>query len=317
MKRHILRKMIPALILTLALAAAMLPAASAAGSFKATINAGGARIYAVSGSHALLGTLPAGTLVTVEAVKGSAALISAKGRQGICPTSALRKVETRGTGSSGATDVITTRTTRVYSKASRSSSYVSVPKGVKLKLLAVNGACAMVSRDGRVGYTLVAHLGSPGSSPSTPSITPYSGSNEEIVIQFLMRELGYNRAAACGVAANIKYESGFKPTSVGDRGRSYGIVQWHATRKTRLINWCSANGKDYTTLTGQLYYLKYELTNSYSKVHNYLLSVSDSPDGAYDAAYYFCYHFEAPASRASQSRKRGEYARSTVYARYV
>lgn len=322
MKRHILRKMILALILTLSLAAAMLPAASAAGSIKATVAPGGAKVYAVSATPRLLGTLPAGTMVTVEAVKGAAALISANGHQGICPVSSLRKVETQATASSGGSDVVTTQATRIYSRASLSSAYVNVPKGMKMQLLAVNGACAMVSRNGKIGYTVLAHLGNPGSSASTTPSTPvsgtdYTGSNEQIVIQFLMRELGYNRAAACGVAANIKYESGFKPTSVGDGGTSYGIAQWHAGRKTRLISWCSANGLDYTTLSAQLYYLKYELTTSYTMVHNYLLSVSDSADGAYYAGYYFCYHFESPVNRASQSNTRGNYARNTVYARYV
>ena len=35
--------------------------------------------------------------------------------------------------------------------------------------------------------------------------------------------------------------------------------------------------------------------------------------GAYDAGYYFCFNFEAPAARTSQSTKRGNYAKDTLY----
>jgi len=128
--------------------------------------------------------------------------------------------------------------------------------------------------------------------------------------------LGIASAAACGVMGNIKYESGFRPTASGDSGTSYGICQWHAGRKSRLITWCGDNGYDYKTLEGQLYYLKYELTNYYTKVHNYLKTCPNTDQGAYDAGYYFCYHFEAPASRASKSVTRGNYAKNTVWARY-
>ena len=143
-----------------------------------------------------------------------------------------------------------------------------------------------------------------------------NGSNEEIVYKFLTRVMGYNSAAACGVMANIKYESGYRPTAGGDKGTSYGIVQWHAGRKTRLISWCGSNGYDYTTLEGQLYYLQYELKNRYPAVHKRLLAVDNTEQGAYDAGYDFCYNFEAPSNRASRSVTRGNYARNTLWGKY-
>jgi len=142
-------------------------------------------------------------------------------------------------------------------------------------------------------------------------------SNEQLVYMFAVKVMGYNTAAASGLLANIKAESGFKPNINGDSGTSFGICQWHASRKTRLINWCNNNGLDYTTLAGQLYFLKHELETYYPSVNRYMKGVSNDANGAYDAAYYFCYNFEAPANRASKSASRGNSAQNTYYPKYA
>ena len=227
----------------------------------------------------------------------------------------------------GDTPVMTTRATRVYAKPTTASAYVSVDAGTQMSLRAVKGNCAMVVRDGRTGFVAKTALTTEIKADPTPTPTPaptqapasqpdFSGSNEEIIYRFLTREMGYNNAAACGVMANIKYESGYKATSGGDSGTSYGIVQWHGSRKTRLINWCQKNGYDYTTLKGQLYFLEYELKTYYPSVHNKLKAVSNTEQGAYDAGYDFCYRYEAPSNRASRAATRGNYAKTTLWVRY-
>lgn len=217
---------------------------------------------------------------------------------------------------------VTTQSARIYQKASTSSRYVTVDKGFKVTLVAVSGSCAKVSRGSAVGYMDVASLKPDDGSEETPTEEPTkrkpsnpfaSGSNEAVIYSFLVGEGGFNRAAAMGIMANIRYESGYRPTCEGDRGTSYGICQWHLGRKTNLINWCTENGYDYKTLEGQLRFLKYELSTRYPSVHSYLKRVEDSAEGAYDAAYYFCFNFEAPAARTSQSTARGKYARDTLY----
>ena len=50
-------------------------------------------------------------------------------------------------------------------------------------------------------------------------------SNTTIVFNYLVDELKMNSAAACGVLANIYYESGFDPHMEGDNNTSYGICQ--------------------------------------------------------------------------------------------
>lgn len=64
-------------------------------------------------------------------------------------------------------------------------------------------------------------------------------------------------------------------------------------------------------------YLAYELKNSYPSVLKALQAVSNSPEGAYQAAYTFCYDYERPAAKATASVKRGNTAKDTYYPKYV
>lgn len=148
-------------------------------------------------------------------------------------------------------------------------------------------------------------------------------SNIEEIFNFMVGEMNLNSAAACGILANIEKESDFNPKATGDYSTSYGICQWHADRKTSLQNWCSSNGYNYQTLTGQLHYLQYELSsNNYrylwngKTIYNNVSSVNNSAQGAYDSGYYWCYYYEVPASKASVSVTRGNLARNTYWPKY-
>lgn len=141
--------------------------------------------------------------------------------------------------------------------------------------------------------------------------------NEHTVFNFLKQIVGLNTAGAVGVVANISRESSFRPDALGDGGTSYGICQWHAGRYTNLKNWCSQNGKDYKSLDGQLWYLKNELEKSYTGVLNYIKGVANTADGAYNAGYYWCKHFEIPADTENSSVTRGNIAKNTYYPKYA
>ena len=141
--------------------------------------------------------------------------------------------------------------------------------------------------------------------------------NETAVYTYLTQEMGLNRAAACGVLANIQYESGFDPTVWGDGGTSHGLCQWHNDRCWNLSRFCRENGYDENSVYGQMAYLQTELTEHYPAVLEYLQSVEDSEDGAYDAAWYWCYYFEVPADRQNQAALRGESAAYTYYPAYA
>ena len=89
---------------------------------------------------------------------------------------------------------------------------------------------------------------------TTFSVT--NSSNETTIYNFLVNDMNLNTAAACGMLANIYHESGFNPNATGDGGTSYGICQWHDSRWIAMKNWCNSNGYDWTSLNGQLHYLK-------------------------------------------------------------
>lgn len=168
----------------------------------------------------------------------------------------------------------------------------------------------------------------------TTGVKRTAAENMQIIYEFLTNEMELNTAAACGVLANIQKESNFNPNAEGDKDKvtgipsSYGICQWHDSKEgegrwTSLKTFCEENGYDWTTLEGQLYYLQYELSANNHKVlyngktiYNYLKSVSNLPEGAYDAAYYWCYEFERPANREVASQKRGALAQTEYWPKY-
>ena len=124
----------------------------------------------------------------------------------------------------------------------------------------------------------------------------------DIIYDQLTSVYGYNRAAACGILANLWFECNFNPDA-GDY--YYGLAQWGGSRKDNLYSYCASNGLDPSTIEGQLAFMNYELSNGYSGVKNYLLQVADNSDGAYNAAVYFCDYYEGAATNAG----RGELAR--------
>ena len=323
--------MLVALIFT-----AMPAVALADSSFSAYVKSDSMRVYRDASLSSYWGSLPEKTIVTVKAYAGDVAKISYKGKTGYAAIADMGTVE------SIADRAVTTQKTRVYEKASTSSRYATVGKGVSVNVLAINGSCAMVEKGGNVGYMLVSHLSIEGqtiepSLPETP-VAPEpepepkpepkpetiedafnSGkySNEQLCFAYATKVMGYNTAAAAGLLANISAESGFRPGTNGDSGRSYGICQWFSSRKTRLINYGADKGLDYTTLYAQLRFLDYELERYYPAVDRYMKNVDNSADGAYDAAYYFCYNFEAPANRTGQSTSRAKAAQNIFYPRYA
>ena len=137
--------------------------------------------------------------------------------------------------------------------------------------------------------------------------------NTKAIYQYLTTEMGLNHAGACGVLANIQLESDFSPLSLGDGGSSYGICQWHNERFNSLISFCNANGYDYNTVLGQLKFLQTELSSSYPSVLAYIKSVPNTAQGAYDAAYYWCVHFEVPDHTAERAAQRGNLAMNEYF----
>lgn len=141
--------------------------------------------------------------------------------------------------------------------------------------------------------------------------------NQETIYKFMKEEMGFNTAAACGVLANIQSESSFNPAaSVIDTNglTSYGICQWNGVRFDALRSYCNDRGYDYTSITGQLKYLKYELQNSEAQACSRVKNVENTADGAWNAGYNWAKYFERCASVYFESR--GNLARDTYWPIY-
>ena len=97
---------------------------------------------------------------------------------------------------------------------------------------------------------------------------------------------------------NAKAESSFNPAIDGDHGTSFGLFQWHATRKSSLINMFP---NSYSNIDSQVSFLNYELENGYYQLYSTLLSGASSGE---KLAYDFCVQFERPYGGSSTCQKR-------------
>lgn len=138
---------------------------------------------------------------------------------------------------------------------------------------------------------------------------------EAEVYTFLTVDMGFNVAAACGVLANIEKESSFKYQVIGDNGTSFGLCQWHLGRWDALKENSPA---DWQEVSGQMRHLRIELEGRYyKKVLDFLRSVPNTAQGAYDAAHYWCMYFEIPHDKENVSIVRGNLAKDKYWPKYT
>lgn len=152
----------------------------------------------------------------------------------------------------------------------------------------------------------------------TPSVIDEGVSNYNVVADGVVNNAaktvikyftnkGLNAAAAVAIAANINGESGFNTAALGDYGTAFGLCQWRFNRATQMKSMAGNNWAN--NFNGQLDYLWYELTTSYTNTYNFLRNVDNTLDGAYAAVGYFVKDFERPRDPAGETSKRQEYAR--------
>jgi len=263
-----------------------------------------------------IATLHEGDVVNLVAYNSEWAIIEKNGVNGCCSVSGIEKYEMDAVVYDTYDVVVSADSLKLYKGASTSSKVVkTLKKGDRATLTAYNSRWAVIEIDGVKGCCLISGI-EKYVEPMAAIFASDKYTNEQKVYYFLVNEMDYSPAAACGILANIKCESTFRPTAYNPNGGSYGICQWLGGRYTRLQEWCAENGYDHTTLEGQCWYLKYELENKYTKVHNFMKGVENTPTGAYDAGYYYCYHFEVPANRGSVSIKRGNMAKDDFWPKY-
>ena len=139
---------------------------------------------------------------------------------------------------------------------------------------------------------------------------------EREAFSYMVMEMDLSPAAASGIMANIYAESEFNVTVVNRGSGAYGICQWLGSRKTSLKNYCNARGLDWSTMKGQLRFMEHELADIYPGTYNKIKNVSNDIDGAYKAAYTFCYEFERPSNKAYRSDQRGRFAKTIFWPEY-
>ncbi|MCI1727033.1 MAG: phage tail tip lysozyme [Lachnospiraceae bacterium] len=116
---------------------------------------------------------------------------------------------------------------------------------------------------------------------------------EQEVYEFATGTMGLNTAAACGIMGNAKLENHFG--TGGEDGNFYGLFQWNPDGRSSLEAWCAANGKESTSINGQMSYMYHELSTDYSSVLSMLQSTPDTADGAWNAGYCFSTDYEQPS----------------------
>ncbi len=233
---------------------------------------------------------------------------------------------------------------KVYDKPDAKAVYLGyISKETELTILAYDSKWAYIDLGGRRGFTQRSGLkqsvtATPTPSPiptasptptqtpkptpepvyvsSDPIFTNASTTNEQKIYEYLTSCTVYNEAVACGILANIKQESNFNPKS-GMNSNYQGLCQWSTTRFAILKTWCEQKGFDPYSLEGQVKFLYYDLSQRYTLYHKALIAIENSSEGAYEAGYYFCYHYERPASLESSSVKRGTNARDVYWNKYA
>lgn len=139
--------------------------------------------------------------------------------------------------------------------------------------------------------------------------------NAQLIGNYLIGK-GWSKNAICGVLGNMQYESTMNPTlwesfQVGDTSVGFGLVQW--TPASKIINWCTENGKDYNNPYDQLDRLIWEVTNGdqWIATTTYNISFSDfikSNDSPYNLAMTFINNYERPLNPNQPERgKAAEY----------
>ena len=132
-----------------------------------------------------------------------------------------------------------------------------------------------------------------------------------------LKAKGLSDEAAAGVLGNIQAECNFKLTAVGDNGTSFGLIQWHAGRWTRLKQFCAQHNLNENSLQGQLEFLWAESLDPNTSYGKGLAGKGFySNTNPVDAAVAFHDVVERSASSADTVRnKRGGFA-STWYSKF-
>ena len=154
MMKNVRKMRILPLLLVMALMLAIMPtqAMAAATNFPAIVTSDYMHVFRDSGFQYYWGTVPRGTVLTVVAYSGNLAMVRNGAYVGYAQCSDMDTV------ANASTAVVAKQSTYVFQYPNVRSRHMFIPVGTAMNLLAVNGICAQVEKNGIIAYTRVDHL---------------------------------------------------------------------------------------------------------------------------------------------------------------
>lgn len=123
--------------------------------------------------------------------------------------------------------------------------------------------------------------------------------SQDDVVKYLVSK-GWTKEQAVGIAANLKRESNFDPTAVGDSGKAYGVAQWHPDRQAEFKKQYNKDIKG-STAQEQLDFVDYELRKGKEKSAGDKLQKAKT---AGEAAGIVSKYYERPKEVDAEAAKR-------------
>ena len=120
--------------------------------------------------------------------------------------------------------------------------------------------------------------------------------NEKIVVDYFIDQ-GFNAAAACGIAGNIKTDSNYNPATAVNN--TYGICKWPGLKAGQmrdsvgLTSWA-------TNLSGQLEFLMGDMEEDYAEIITTLSKVPLTNEGVKTAATTFASKYRKISSTSTR-----------------
>ena len=150
---------------------------------------------------------------------------------------------------------------------------------------------------------------SEGENSTTDSFNPgtWDGDQAKVakeVYEFLTTKMSRKLTSeqAMGVLVNIYRECSFNYTEEETGGTGYGLTQWSFGRRTKLVQWCNANGYQYNTLEGQLKRLECEFTEDTSDWSPSGVEGFYACTTAREAGEFFITNYERPDAQCKAQR---------------
>lgn len=124
--------------------------------------------------------------------------------------------------------------------------------------------------------------------------------NTDRAMAFFM-SMGWSKAQAAGIVANLRRESNLRGNATGDGGKAYGIAQWHPDRQRAFARWAGKDIRD-STVEEQMGFVHYELTQGAEKRAGNMLRAADNARKAGEIVSRF---YERPMDASGEATQRG------------